>query len=161
MKFLLLLPILTAFVLSSAFAQPAAPAEGDRVTEITSDKLLFDYAKKLAVFTGNVVVADPDIHITADKITIYLDKDDQVEKIVSEGRVVIKMEGLHSRSGRAEYTPGDGKVVLEDRPQVSRQGSILQAEEKMIYWRLENRLEANNVRMLNFQEDGRDRNLFP
>ncbi len=151
--------LLVAFLILPLLRAQTPASSPERVTEITSDRLLFDYARKVAVFTGNVVVNDPDIQITADKLTVTLTSEDEVRQIDAEGRVVIKMEGLHSRSGRAVYTPADTKVVLSEDPQVSRPGSILTAG-VIRYWREDNRLEADPpVRMINIQEDGRDRQL--
>ncbi len=133
---------------------PAQEKKEERVTEITSDKLLFDYAKKVAVFTGNVVVVDPDMQMTADQMTIYLTDDDEIERIESIGNVEIKMQGLHSSSGKAVYTILTGKVELSEEPQVSREGSIMQAD-AIIYWRLEDRMETKgNTRVIMFNADG-------
>lgn len=128
-------------------------AQEERVTEITSEKLFFDYEGKQAIFTGNVVVNDPDLQLTGDKLTVFLTEDDDIERLLAEGNVEIRMEGMQSRSGKAVYTPSDGKVLLTERPQVSRDGSVLQAE-KITYWRLENRLEAfPRARVIMFQEE--------
>lgn len=134
---------------------PAFAQEEERITEITSEKLFFDYDGKIAIFTGNVVVTDPDLQLTSEKLTVYMSAEDQIEKLDAEGSVEIKMEGMHSKSGKALYTLGDGKVVLTEQPQVSRDGSILQAE-KIFYWRLENKLEAfPRARVILFQEAGK------
>ena len=145
LRSLLLASLLFSFQL---FAQ-----EEERVTEITSEKLFFDYEAKEAVFTGSVIVNDPDLYMTGDKLTVFLTAEDEIERLVAEGNVEIKMEGMQSRSGKAVYTLADSKVVLTDTPQVSREGSVLQAE-KVTYWRLENRLEAfPRARVIMFQED--------
>jgi lipopolysaccharide transport protein LptA len=134
-----------------SFLLPAYSQE-ERVTEITSEKLFFDYEGKQAIFTGNVVVNDPDLQLTGDKLTVYLTEEDDIERLLAEGNVEIRMEGMQSRSGKAVYTLSDGKVLLTERPQVSRDGSVLQAE-KITYWRLENRLEAfPRARVIMFQE---------
>ncbi len=133
--------------------------EGDRITEITSDRLLFDYANKIAIFTGNVVVADPDMQLNADELTIHLTQTDEVEKIVAKGNVVIRMEGLNSRSGSAVYNLEKQTIVLEDEPQVFREQSVLMAE-RITYYRLEERMTAEpRPRLLMFQDAERERNL--
>ncbi|MCC5847239.1 MAG: hypothetical protein JJU29_04020 [Verrucomicrobia bacterium] len=133
--------------------------EGDRITEITSDRLLFDYGNKIAIFTGNVVVSDPDMQLNADKMTIHLTRTDEVEKIVAIGNVVIRMEGLNSRSGSAVYHLAEQKIVLEDEPQVFREQSVLMAE-RITYFRLEERMTAEpRPRLLMFQDAERERNL--
>ena len=153
----ILLPLCICSVLPgipflSAFAQEAAVEE--QVTEITSDKLFFDYEEKKAIFTGNVVVTDPDLQLTADKLVVTMTPEDEIDRLDAEGNVEIKMEGLHSRSGKAVYTLGDSKVVLTDGPQVSREGSVMTAE-KITYWRLENRMEAfPRARVIMFREPG-------
>src|ERR1700750_713967 len=42
------------------------------VTEIYADKVVFDSAKSIGVFTGHIVVTDPRFQIQGDKLTIYL-----------------------------------------------------------------------------------------
>ena len=41
-------------------------------TEITAEKATFDNRRHLAIFTGNVVVNDPEFYLTCDKLTAYL-----------------------------------------------------------------------------------------
>lgn len=123
----------------------------ETVTEITSEKLVFDYGEKLAVFTGDVVVTNPDMQMSCDLMRVFLTDNDEIRLIEAEGDVVIKMEDLHSQSGRADYVPATGVLVLTREPQVSREGSIMQAV-KFTYNQLEDRLDAEGrVRMLNFQ----------
>ncbi len=141
-----------AFLAGPLMLPAQEKAAEERITEITSDKLFFDYEGKQAVFTGNVVVTDPDLQLTADKLVVTMTADDEIERLDAEGNVEIKMEGLHSRSGKAEYLLKEGKVILTDRPQVSREGSVMQAE-KITYWRLENRIEAfPRARVIMFRE---------
>ncbi len=132
-------------------AQESAEPLEEKVTEITSEEGRFDYAGKKALFTGNVVVTDPDMQLSSEVLRVYLDENDEIRKIEAEGNVVIKMEGLHSQSQRADYVPSTGVLVLTRQPQVSRGGSIMQAV-KFTFYQLENRLEADGqVRVLNFQ----------
>jgi len=138
--------------------QAGAPAE-DRLTEVTSERLHFDYANKRAVFTGNVVVSDPDMQIDSDELTIFLNPDDTVNRIEAKGNVIIRSEGLHSRSGSAVYTLADQRIVLEQEPQVFREGSILTAD-RIIYFRAEERMVAEpRPRILMYQEGNRDLKL--
>lgn len=152
--------ICSFFLLNALFqvplrAQTAAEGEAEaeeRITEITSDKLFFDYEGKKAIFTGNVVVTDPDLQLTSDTLVITMTAEDEIEKLEAEGNVEIKMEGMHSRSGKAVYLLSEGKVILTDGPQVSREGSVMTAE-KITYWRLENRIEAfPRARVIMFRE---------
>lgn len=147
-------------ILRAGEAEPETGADApdeERVTEITSDHLLFDYGNKIAVFTGNVVVSDPDMNITADALTVHLGENDEVTEIVARGNVVIKMEEMHSASGVATYTTADQKLLLEENPQVFRETNVLTAT-KITYHRLEDRMEAEGVvRVLNFEDAERER----
>lgn len=135
---------------TAAVAQPS-DSEEEKVTVITSDSLLFDYAKQFALFKGNVVVVDPGLRLTGDELTVYFDENDDVERIIAKGNTVIQMEDLNSRSEMATYEVKEGKIVLEGKPQVNRGRSVLQAEE-ITYWRFENKLIAKpRARVLLFQ----------
>ncbi len=48
------------------------PKKSKGPTEITAEKATFDNRKHLAIFTGNVVVNDPEFYLTCDKLTAYL-----------------------------------------------------------------------------------------
>ena len=55
----------------------AAPSKKDKgPTEITSDNVTFDNRTHVAIFTGNVIVTDPEFHLTCNKLTAYLKHDE-------------------------------------------------------------------------------------
>jgi len=154
--FLFLLLPAAAFPLALS-AQEAATTE--RVTVITSDSLLFDYGKQFAIFKGNVVVVDPGLRLTSQEMTIFFDAEDQVERIEAKGSVVIQLDEINTRSGEAIYHVKTGQIILDDKPQVSRGRSVLQAE-RILYWRLENKLVAEpRARVLLFQDETSERQL--
>lgn len=63
-----LLVALAVLGATPALAQKAAaPAPADKIT-ITGDNFVVDDARKEAVFTGNVVVVQPDLSIKADRV---------------------------------------------------------------------------------------------
>jgi lipopolysaccharide transport protein LptA len=135
--------------------------QGERITEITSNHMVANYQEKKAVFTGNVKVNNPDMTLTGEKLIVWLTEDDEIRLIEAEENVVIRMEGLSSQSGKAVYDPSTGELVLTERPQVSRQGSILQAV-KFTYYQFEDRLKAESggggqVRLLNFEDGAESR----
>jgi lipopolysaccharide transport protein LptA len=152
-----LLPVLLT-VLPLALHAESAPGT-ERVTVITSDSLLFDYGKQFAIFKGNVVVVDPGLRLTSQEMTVYFDAEDQVDRIVAKGGVVIQMDEINTRSGEAVYHMKTGQIILDDKPQVSRGRSVLQAE-RILYWRLENKLVAEpRARVLLFQDASSDKQL--
>ena len=57
----------------------------DDATVITADKLTFDYIKKFALFENNVVVNDPRLQLSANRLTIVFTEDGGAQTIKAEG----------------------------------------------------------------------------
>jgi len=135
MKLLLIAAAMVPFLAAPAqesSAQPA-PAKPDRVTEITADKeARFDSEARVAVFTGNVEVKDPQFRLKTDKLTVYLDKQKGgLQRAEAEGNVQIVNENAdkgsdgkpvssRGKSERATYEPASGEVVLIGWPQIQQ-----------------------------------------
>ena len=109
-----------------------APAEEPIVTEIYADQTVFDSAKSIGVFTGNVVVTDPRFNIQGDKLTIFISKkqNESFEKAVVEGNVGVVRDRpsatggppdhMVGRSDKAVYTAKDGRFELTGNPRVQQ-----------------------------------------
>ena len=63
-------PLLTAALLLASLAAPLPALAADKVV-ITGDSFVVDDAKHQAVFTGNVVVTQAQMKLTADKVVAY------------------------------------------------------------------------------------------
>ena len=76
--------------------QNGGPAEIDPATEpttIDARSLEVDYEQNIARFVGDVVVVDPQLRLTADRLTVIFDPaSNRISRIDAEGRV--------ERSGR-------------------------------------------------------------
>lgn len=118
-------------------AQPAAETdwtESEDVTEITSDRLTFDYGKNYAVFENNVVVTDPSMRLVSDKLAVWFDENGEVSLIKAEGRVRITQEDKIAIAGEATYDVATGKIVLVDEPRLQRGRHVLEGT-TITYWR--------------------------
>jgi lipopolysaccharide export system protein LptA len=143
----------------AAAAQPAAPAE-EQLTVITSDKLTFDYKNHFALFEQNVVVVDPQMRITADKMTVNFDDKNKVRLIKAEGRVVIVQEDKQAKSAEAVYDVDQGTVVLTGQPEVTRGHDVLTGR-SITFWRDQNRMKVDSdVRLKIFPQGGGARNAL-
>lgn len=91
----------------SAFA-----AAEEEVTVITSDRLIYDYKQKFALFETNVVVVDPRIKITADKMTVFFNASNKVTHIKCEHHVTISQADKSARAELATYDVASGDIVL-------------------------------------------------
>jgi lipopolysaccharide transport protein LptA len=113
-------------------AANAAGTEEPIVTEIYADQTVFDSAKSIGIFTGHVVVIDPRFNIQGDKLTIFINKqqNEGFEKAIVEGNVGVVRDRpnenggppdhMVSRSDKAVYTPKDGRFELTGNPRVQQ-----------------------------------------
>lgn len=100
------------------------------VTEIFADQTVFDAAKSIGIFSGNVVVTDPRFNIQGDKLTIFISKkqNESFEKAIVEGNVGVVRDRpsttggppdhMYGRADRAVYTVKDGRFELTGNPRV-------------------------------------------
>jgi lipopolysaccharide transport protein LptA len=110
----------------------AAANEEPIVTEIYADQTVFDSARSIGVFTGNVVVTDPRFNIQGDKLTIFISKkeNESFEKAIVEGNVGVVRdrpsttggppEHMVGRADKAVYTAKDGRFELTGHPRVQQ-----------------------------------------
>jgi lipopolysaccharide transport protein LptA len=108
------------------------PVKGEQ-TVITSDTLLFDYQRSIAVFEGSVRVVDTNVTMTCEKLYVYFDKNNQIESVVARENVHIVQDGRHARAGRAVYRAAEGSIVLTENARLYRQGDELRGDEIQIF----------------------------
>ena len=98
-------------------------------TEITAQKeATFSEKENQAVFIGDVKVKDPAFLLSADRLTVFLNKDRSgIDRAVAEGNVVIVQQasnpsekGAIGRSREAVYIPATGMVTLSGWPEVQQ-----------------------------------------
>ena len=75
-------------------------------TEITAkDEVQFDASNRMAVFTGNVKVIDPQFTMTTDKLTVYMNKQEDgggIRDAQAEGNVIIVHANPQKNTGQAD-----------------------------------------------------------
>ena len=121
-------------------AQSPAAEETTNRTEITANKLVFDYAKRTAVFDGDVVAKDATMRIESDRLIIQLDpQTQQLQAARAIGRVRITEQDRIATADEAEYTVADGRLVLTGQAMVMRGNERLSGA-KITFWRTTNRV---------------------
>ena len=103
-------------------------------TVITSEKLTFDYKRNHAVFEENVVVLDPGMELTADKLAAWFNEDGDGQLIKAEGRVRIIQDDKMATAGEAVYDLANDKITLTDGPRLQRGKHFLEGQ-TITYWR--------------------------
>ena len=125
-------------IVACAAHSPAVAAEPvlKASTVITSDTLMFDYGRRLAVFNGNVVVKDTDLTLTTDKLKASFTEDNDIEFMEAVGRVVLVQGDRKGECAKATYSAASGQIVLTAKPGkkvvLRRSRDFLQGDEVII-----------------------------
>ena len=94
-------------------AQPGKPVKRkSQKTDITSNRMEYDYAESTIVFEENVRVVDEEYTLTADRIIVFLDGTNDVRQIRAIGHVVIVNGDRSGRCPEAVYTKKSGEIVM-------------------------------------------------
>lgn len=125
-----------------------------QATVITSTRLTFDQQQLFALFEENVVVTDPALKMTADRLRVVFTEDNQAESIEADGNVVITQEGTTAWAGKATYDVASGQILLEQSPRIRRGRDLLEGE-TITFWRDDNRMVCEpRARLVLFPNDG-------
>ncbi|MGC1481135.1 MAG: LptA/OstA family protein [Chthoniobacterales bacterium] len=100
-------------------------------TEITAeDSATFDNDKNLAVFTGKVVVVDPQFKLFCEQLNVFLNAERKgLDRAEAEGNVVIIQENVDDkgdvvksigRAGKAVFNPTTGDITMTVSPQIQQ-----------------------------------------
>ena len=130
-------------------------------TVVTSDKLTFDYIQKFALFEGRVLVNDPRLQLSSDRLTIVFTEDGGAQTIKAEGKVLLTQGDKKARSDAATYDVASGKIVLAGGPPQMMQGRNILEGEVITFWRDEQRLECKpKARLVVYSEDFGDADSY-
>ncbi len=124
--------MLLGLLLGAVLGVQAETNETDK-TVITSDTLLFDYQRSIAVFEGSVRVVDHQVTLTCEKLYVYFDENNQIDSVVARENVHIVQGDRHARAGRAVYRATDGSIVLTENARLYRGVEELQGDEIQIF----------------------------
>lgn len=113
---LLLLPAPT-YVLAQAQGTNVAfgSMKGDptKPVEVTSDQLTVNQANGTAIFTGNVLVVQGEMRLTAPSVTVeYAETTKKITRMHATGGVTLVNAGESAESQEAVYTVDDGHVLM-------------------------------------------------
>lgn len=139
----------------------AKKADGDEeVTIITSDQLTADYKQHYALFDGNVVVTDPQMQLTSEKLTVTFDANNKIKSIKAEGKVNIRQTDKLAKADVATYDIESGKIVLSGKPRVMRGKDMLEGEVITMFRNESRILVYPRARLVVYPERGGAREQF-
>jgi lipopolysaccharide export system protein LptA len=123
---------------SSAMAADTAT----NATVITSrGPLTIDYKRSMAIFEDEVVVVDPQVRITCDRLTVMIDKQSEIKSVTATGNVRISSLDRQGTCRRAIYRARQGDVMLVGDARLTWNNGSLAGQE-ITFWIADERVEC-------------------
>ena len=133
------------FVLVLAFAPATLAAQGakiafgqvagntDQPVEVTADNLAVNQNDGTAIFTGNVVIGQGEMRLSAPKVQVYYSEDNnRIERMVATGGVTIVSGEDAAEAQKADYSIDTGKIAMQGDVLLVQATSAITAERMTI-----------------------------
>jgi lipopolysaccharide export system protein LptA len=150
---LLLTALFTALLSTAAAAQGASVAFGTIAqdtslpVEVSSDELAVDQQTGVAVFTGNVVIGQGDMRLSAGRVeVVYSENADGIASMQATGGVTLVSGNDAAEAQRANYSIDDGTIVMRGNVLLAQGASALSADTMTIRLRDGTARMQGNVR---------------
>ena len=103
--------------------------------EITSDTLVYDQKKNLAVYSGSVLARQKNTTIECDKLQIILSKKDRkLEQVIATGKkVIIKIQQKKGICRKAHYFATGRRLILSGNPSLDDGKNVITGEQIIFY----------------------------
>lgn len=120
---------------------------GKLPTNITSDTLTLNAKTRVFTYKGNVVVTQGDMTLTSKSVEGNYNDQNQIQKIIARGDVVITKQEIKATSQLATYDAVSSIVTLTDNPQLQQGESVLIADRIKVYLNEDRSQAEGNVRV--------------
>ena len=138
----------TDIALGGISADPNAPVE------ITADSLTVDQDSKSAVFSGNVVIGQGEMRISAAEVkVIYSDATGDIAQLLATGGVTFVTATEAAEAQSAEYNLTTGMLILSGEVLLTQGASALSADQMTVNLETGTAQMQGRVRTV-FQQDG-------
>ncbi|WP_418361298.1 lipopolysaccharide transport periplasmic protein LptA [Sulfitobacter alexandrii] len=135
----LLLPVFLILFAGSALAQGANVAFGtirqdtDQPVEVTADNLSVDQETGTAIFTGNVMIGQGDLRLTAARVlVVYREQKQGIARLEATGGVTLVSGPDAAESDRADYDIDNGTIVMTGNVLLAQGPSALSADKMSV-----------------------------
>lgn len=127
---LLLAPALAVPVGAQQSVQFGKRADIKAPVEVNADNLSVDQKTGLATFTGSVVIAQGDMRLAADKVTVTYEPGNQrkISALQARGNVTLVNGPDAAEAAAADYAVDSGNVVLTGNVVMTQGESVLSGE---------------------------------
>ncbi|MDD4099179.1 MAG: lipopolysaccharide transport periplasmic protein LptA [Lentisphaeria bacterium] len=127
-------------------APAAAPEEEEAEMTISADRMEMQMDQHVIELTGNVLIEDSTMKLTAQKMTVFLDNDNKMEHIEAEGGVTVrKLDSSESAVGdRGDYDAKADVIVLTGNCTIL-QGKNAMKGDKVVYDRKNQKINLHGA----------------
>lgn len=119
------------------------PPAAKSPVKIQSDTMRYYGKDKKSIFSGNVVAVSDNFTLTSDNVTVLLNKDMDVDKIICNGNVNFKTDDIVAVSKNAEVDQKSEIAVLSGGVKVWQGENFLEGNKVTMYY-AENRIVVNS-----------------
>lgn len=102
----------------NSFFSAATGTSTNSGMEITSDRGEVDYKEMVVAFDGNVHVVDPRYELTCERMLVFMEGTNQINRVICNGKVEVTQPGRHASCERAVYEHATGAIVMTGNPVV-------------------------------------------
>ena len=107
--------------------------DSDLPVEVTSDNLNVNQNDGTAVFTGNVVIGQGEMRLSADRVlVVYRQNPNGVERLEATGNVILVSGTDAAESQKADYNVDDGTIVMTGSVLLAQGPSALSADKMTV-----------------------------
>lgn len=141
---------IAAVVLAATASQCVVGLPDDRIQaiEITANRAVRDERAGFTIYSGNVILDQGSLHIEAERLTIYHDRED-ADRIVAEGEPARMrqqpgpdQDDVTAEARRIEYFKSLERVILRQAASI-KQGGATVTGESIEYFMAEQRVRAD------------------
>ncbi len=126
------------FLFAMSHSATALKSDSKQPVHIDSNTASYNDKKGISIYTGNVVTIQGSLHITSDKLIVYL-KEGDIDKMVFTGKPAKfrqlpgkGQEEIHGQGLTGEYYPNLNKLILIEKAVVS-QGNSKSTSKLIVY----------------------------
>lgn len=129
-------------------------ADPKAAVEVSADNLSVDQDTGTAVFSGNVVIGQGDLRLSAGSVqVVYAEATGDIAQLLATGGVTFVTETEAAEANEADYNLSTGMLILTGNVLLTQGASALSAEKMTINLTTGNAEMSGRVRTV-FQQDG-------
>jgi lipopolysaccharide transport protein LptA len=119
------LPQFSIYAQEAPFQGLELSLEKDQPVKITSGRLEFSPQSQVLTFSGGVVVSQPGLYLTADRLVLGTDGNGRILKLEANGKVSLTRQSWKARTGKLIYDRASKTLTLEEYPAIEYQGNTI------------------------------------